>query len=106
MAVILCPSLLEGAGELATGKRRLWLQLTQSAQVGLPAAQLKCTTEQKLSHGASLSAGSIAALLHSSWHFRVPSRGCVGATPEEVHSRVFPSIPFFVFSTDSLRSSP
>ena len=64
MAVILCPSLLEGAGELAKGKRRLWLQLTQSAQVGLPAAQLKCTTEQKLSHGASLSAGSIAALLH------------------------------------------
>ena len=64
MAVILCPSLLDGAGELATGKRRLWLQLTQSAQVGLPAAQLKCTTEQKLSHGASLSAGSIAALLH------------------------------------------
>ena len=59
-----CPSLLEGAGELATErKRRLWLQLTQSAQVGLPAAQLKCTTEQKLSHGASLSAGSIAALL-------------------------------------------
>ena len=45
MAVILCPSLLEGAGELAKGKCRLWLQLTQSAQVGLPAAQLKCTIE-------------------------------------------------------------